>query len=203
MNPLFFKNNWLLSDSLRMIYVGSVRQRKGIEILLEAVAQVKDIISGMMLTVIGGGSKNYFDYLKSCCLALQIENNVEFMGQRTVAEIAAYHQKAQILILPSEMDNSPNAVAEAMVSGVPVIATYVGGIPSMIQSGETGLLVPPNNVTDLSGAITYLLSNPEVRGRLSQNAQKIARQRYLPETVAEQTIQAYHEILELEKNKRL
>jgi glycosyltransferase involved in cell wall biosynthesis len=198
MNPLFFNNKWQVADIFNIIYVGSLYQRKGIEILIEAVAEVKKSFSEIKLIVVGGGSLNYLHYLKSRCQSLQIEKNVEFIGQKSATEIAQYHQRSQILVLPSEIDNSPNAVAEAMVSGVPVIATNVGGIPSMIHSGETGLLVPSNNVIELARAITFLLSNPDVRVRLSEKAQKIARQRHLPETVAEQTIQAYHKILDLE-----
>jgi glycosyltransferase involved in cell wall biosynthesis len=97
--------------------------------------------------------------------------------------------------LPSANENSPNTLAEAMVSGLPVIATSVGGIPSMVEHGKTGWLVPPHNPPDLANAILDLLNNPEKRTRLGQAARQRARDRHLPEHVATQTMDAYREIL--------
>jgi glycosyltransferase involved in cell wall biosynthesis len=120
---------------------------------------------------------------------------VEFLGFRTAAEIARLHLDSQLLILPSAMDNSPNALTEAMVSGLPVVATAVGGIPSLVEHGKTGWLVPPGDATKLAEAIEGLLRQPEQRRCLSENARIVARSRHAPDAVADQTIAAYREIL--------
>jgi glycosyltransferase involved in cell wall biosynthesis len=100
-----------------------------------------------------------------------------------------------VFVLPSENENSPNALAEAMVSGMPVIATRVGGIPSMVEDGQTGLLVPWGDPASLAEKMAWLLAHPEERERLGQNACRVARARHAPQTVADETVQAYKEIL--------
>src|SRR5208282_6575682 len=98
---------------------------------------------------------------------------------------------------PSGNENSPNTLAEAMVSGLPVIASAVGGIPSMVEHGQTGWLVPPRNPAELANASLQLLNDPELRARLGGAARQQARDRHRPEHVAAQTAQAYQEILKL------
>src|SRR5206468_524360 len=101
--------------------------------------------------------------------------NLEFLGLKGAEEIAKCHLDAQVFVLPSENENSPNALAEAMVSGMPVIATRVGGIPSMIEDGKTGLLVALNNHIELAEKIVYLLTHRDERRRLGDNAKAVAR----------------------------
>jgi glycosyltransferase involved in cell wall biosynthesis len=82
---------------------------------------------------------------------------------------------------------------------MPVIASDVGGIPSLVSHNETGWLVPPRNPGELAKAILQLLQHPEERARLGQAARQCARDRHLPERVAEQTVAAYQEILKNHK----
>ena len=82
-----------------------------------------------------------------------------------------------------------------MVSGLPVVATNVGGVPSLVEDGKTGLLVPWGNSNILAGKIEWLLAHPQERARLGQNARRIARARHAPEKVAAVTVAAYKEIL--------
>jgi glycosyltransferase involved in cell wall biosynthesis len=169
--------------------------RKGLNVLLEALKLVLQSKPKTMLTVIGGGDQTPYRQL---CEQLQIARNVQFLGFRSAEEIAKQHLENQLFVLPSANENSPNTLAEAMVSGLPVIATAVGGIPSMVKHGQSGWLVPPHDPTALANAILQLLSDPELRARLGQAARQRARDRHLPERVAAQTVEAYREILKLE-----
>jgi glycosyltransferase involved in cell wall biosynthesis len=94
------------------------------------------------------------------------------------------------------MENSPNALAEAMVSGMPVVATAVGGIPSLVDDGRSGRLVAPGDPKQLAAVLAELLADSGKRAALGREAQMVARQRHLPETVAEQTMRVYKEILD-------
>ncbi len=78
-------------------------------------------------------------------------------------EMLAWLRKVDICVVPSRWDNSPYTVYEAMAAGKPIVATTVGGIPELVEDGETGLLVPPDNVTELVDAIVRLLQQPERR----------------------------------------
>ena len=196
MNPAYFENQWLPSESHRVLYVGSAEKRKGLATLLEAIARVRQQIPDVTLDVIGGGEQ-----LRPLCAQLQIESCVNFLGRLSAPEIACQHLQAQVFVLPSENENSPNALAEAMVSGMPVIASAVGGIPSMVNDGVTGLLVPPRDPGSLADRIVRLLKHPEERERLGRNARQVACERHHPERIAADTVAAYNEILRAQEWK--
>jgi glycosyltransferase involved in cell wall biosynthesis len=195
MNPVFFRDAWAVRDEPRVLFVGSLQERKGVATLLRAIGKVKETIPTVELSAIGGGGGECVQQLKGLVTELGISSRVTFLGQQTAEEIARHHRESQIFALPSDNENSPNTLAEAMVSGMPVIATNVGGIPSMVTDGETGLLVEVRNPQQLAEKITYLLQHPEERKRLGQNAQRIGRARHAPEKVALETVAAYKEIL--------
>jgi glycosyltransferase involved in cell wall biosynthesis len=199
MNPVYFQNEWHVRDEDRLLYVGSLQASKGLDILLEALQLVVQTKPKAMLTVIGPGNQGPYRQL---CERLRIADNVEFVGFLSASEVAKHHLSSQIFVLSSGNENSPNTLAEAMVSGLPVIATAVGGIPSMVEHGQTGWLVPPRNPAELAKAILQLLNDPEQRARLGQAARQRARDRHRPEQVAAQTVEAYREILELEATGR-
>jgi glycosyltransferase involved in cell wall biosynthesis len=199
MNPVYFQNEWRARDEDQLLYVGSLEARKGLDVLLEALKLVVQTKPKAMLTVIGGGNQTPYRQL---CERLQITGNVQFLGFQSAEQIVKRHLKSQMFVLPSGNENSPNTLAEAMVSGLPVIATAVGGIPSMVEHGQSGWLVPPRNPAELATAILQLLNDPGQRARLGQAARQRARDRHLPERVAAQTVEAYQEILRLEASSR-
>jgi glycosyltransferase involved in cell wall biosynthesis len=83
--------------------------------------------------------------------------------------LQAYHD-ADIFALPSWAEGLPNALMEAMASGLPAVATEVGGIPDVVQNGVSGQLVPARNPERLAGALRPLLQDPDLRRRMGQNA---------------------------------
>jgi glycosyltransferase involved in cell wall biosynthesis len=192
MNPVFFQNEWQARDTDTLLFVGSLVSYKGLDVLLDALKLVLQKRPKVMLRVIGSGERSVYVEL---CKRLRIAGNVEFLGFQSADQIAKHHRESQVFVFPSGNDNSPNALAEAMVSGMPVVTTNVGGIPSMVTDGETGLLVPPRDPTKLAEAILQLLEHPAERARLGNNAQRVARKRHDPEQVATETLKAYREIL--------
>jgi glycosyltransferase involved in cell wall biosynthesis len=195
MNLVYFQKEWRVREEDRLLYVGSLDAHKGLDVLLEAVKLVVQTKPKTMLMVIAGGDQTPYRQL---CERLQITGSVQFLGFQSAVQIAKYHLENQLFVLPSRTDNSPNTLAEAMVSGLPVIATAVGGIPSMVKHGHTGWLVPPGNPVELAKAILQLLDDPELRARLGQAARQQARDRHRPERIAAQTAEAYQVIWKLE-----
>jgi len=195
MDPVFFRNNWMDNNTCSLLYVGSIIERKGVETLIKAIRIVKNQYPRVRLAMIGGGAPSYIDYLKNLGNQLEISDNFELLGFQNSETIADYHIKSDIFVFPSLNDNSPNAVAEAMASGIPVIASRVGGIPSMIDHGKTGILVKPNEPVELGQAIVNLLGNREKLDQISYNAKAVAKERYFPSTVADIALKNYKTIL--------
>jgi glycosyltransferase involved in cell wall biosynthesis len=83
---------------------------------------------------------------------------LRFLGR--IPDMSSTYQKARIFVLTSEHEGTPNVLLEAMATGLPVVATRVGGVPEIVQHGRTGLLVSQHNLDDLTHAILELVRNP-------------------------------------------
>lgn len=196
MNPVYFRNDWHAGQSETIMFVGSDEPRKGLPVLLEAVAKIKQRRPNVRLIVVGTQAD-----LSGQCQHLGILENVNFLGWQSSDQIAKLHLESQVFVMPSQNENSPNAMAEAMISGLPIVATRVGGIPSLVNDGQTGLLVPWGDAGALAEKIEWLLARPEERERLGQNARRVARAWHAPETIAADTIAAYREVLQARKRE--
>ncbi|CAN5297574.1 N-acetyl-alpha-D-glucosaminyl L-malate synthase BshA [soil metagenome] len=105
-----------------------------------------------------------------------VANRVVFLGkQDSVAELLAC---ADLFLLPSESESFGLAALEAMASGVPVVATHTGGVPEVVQDGETGFLAPVGDVDAMAEAGVRILSDHALWGRMSAAAQEVARERF-------------------------
>lgn len=190
----FFHVHWDPRDDNSLLFVGAMKRRKGIEDLLTAVHLLKRQSRLVHLRMVGSGTARYQTLLRRRCRQLGIYDCVQFLGHRSSEEIARLHEQSQAFVLPSHAENSPNSVAEAMVAGVPVIASRVGGIPSMIRHLENGVLVEPKNPAALAQAIDRLLGDAAMRKRLSANARSVARVRHDAESIVRDTVAAYEQI---------
>lgn len=144
----------------RFIYLGWLENAKGIYVLLEAVQMLADKGHQFHLTMCGGG--NEYNNLASRCAELGLERQIEIRGWvRGEAKLQELW-RADTLILPSFSEGLPNALLEAMSSGLAVIATTVGGIPSLIRSRQSGILVRPGDALALASAMEELLLSPQL-----------------------------------------
>jgi glycosyltransferase involved in cell wall biosynthesis len=200
MDPAFFAGQWEVRDDENILFVGSSERRKGLRILLEALVRVVQRRPQARLTIVGRVAPETQSLLRSEFEPQGLREKLDFAGFKRAAEIAKLHREAQIFVLPSENENSPNSLAEAMVSGMPVVAFDVGGVSSMVEQNQTGLLVPARDSDGLANALIDLLSKPAERARLGENARVAARQRHHPDAVAEHTAAAYREVLASQGN---
>jgi glycosyltransferase involved in cell wall biosynthesis len=190
------KKNSSLDFQPNLLFVGSIIPAKGIEILLRAFGQVVRSIANAKLHVIGTGQSEYIQHtLMSLINREGISQQVVFYGYQTAVEVAALMSRVSVLVLPTFMDTSPNVIAEALVAGVPVIASDVGGIPEMLEGGSLGTLVEPGSVGALADAILSVLKNPNRTVEQVTQAREKARQEYGLETQAVKLINVYKEIV--------
>lgn len=104
--------------------------------------------------------------------------NISYIGIKNSEEICSILLKSDVYVHPSYIDNSPNSICEAQLIGLPVIATNVGGVSTLVEHYNTGILVPANAPYELSYYIRLLYQNIDLNGRLSANAKEIANRRH-------------------------
>lgn len=121
---------------------------------------------------------------------------LSLLGRLSAKEIIKEMLKADLFIFPSAIENSPNALQEAMLIGMPIIATYAGGVSSLIENKVTGIMVPEGEPYSLAGAIIEVKNNYNKIYKIGANAREIASKRNNPKNVIDSLLFAYKEILE-------
>jgi glycosyltransferase involved in cell wall biosynthesis len=161
-----------------VLYVGSVRAgdtHKGLRYLLEAFAQVAIQFSEAELVVVGGGDGQAV--YGAMARSLGIASRVKFLGALEGDKLVAEYQRAAILVVPSLSESFGMVAAEAMAAGLPVVATKVGGLPSLVADKQTGYLVPPANAQALAKKISYLLTHPKIAEKFGAAGRRRAEAR--------------------------
>lgn len=187
----------IFSTSSSMIF-------KGTERLLDAVAILKRAgMRGLRLRVAGVPPGQQVERLyRRRARRLGIEACVEWLGRIDADALACELSRADVFAYPSHNDNSPNAVVEAMLVGTPIVASRVGGIPSLLRDGEEGLLFPDNDAHALATRLQALLNDRSLAAKLGERARRTAKQRNDPMAIATRTVEIYQEVLEREGRRR-
>ncbi len=167
-------NLGLPSGTFAFLCVARLNPVKDIETLLRAFAALPQSVRGhSRLLVIGDGEER--ERLDALRLALGLERSVIFLGAR--GDVSALLPGADALVLSSITEGLPMALLEAMATGVPCVATAVGGIPALLGD-EAGIVVPPKNPDALARAMAEIAERPEMRAQLAVNATEVIRERY-------------------------
>jgi glycosyltransferase involved in cell wall biosynthesis len=150
-----------------LVAVGRVEPLKGTDVLLDALSRLPRGCQTYRLLLIGPVENEYRDVLQAQAERLHLENRVEFLGYQTPVQpwIAA----ADILVHPSRYEAFPRAILEAMALSKPVVASRVGGVPEAVVDGETGILVPAEDVDALAAALERLLVDAAARERMGKS----------------------------------
>jgi glycosyltransferase involved in cell wall biosynthesis len=160
-----------LSVNGRLVaFVGNLVPVKGVRFLVDAWALLhqRGIVSrGDALVIIGGGVER--DALQHRVVDSGVADSVRFTGPMPQSLVAHWVGAADLLCLPSLSEGMPNVVVEALACGVPVVATTVGGVPDLIDSGSNGILVPPAESCALADALEAALSRPWDREALCRS----------------------------------
>lgn len=124
--------------------------------------------------------------------------NIEYRGILNAEELCNTLLRSHLYVHPSYIDNSPNSVCEAQLLGVPVIGTYVGGIPSLIKHEETGLLVPANAPYELAYQIKRCITDKALCKLISKNSKAVALYRHNKENILKALLESYHAITKIQ-----
>ena len=193
----FWETQWNLDDCqrYRLIFTNAGHPRKGTKCLLDAVRIIAQKRPEVEVCVAGTISKRsgYGRYVRR--LLMSLGNRGIELGPLNAHEMTNELTKSHVFVSPSFIDNSPNAIGEAQLVGVPVVSTYTGGVPSMVEHGKTGLFVPTGDPSTLAATIQNLFDNDSLANRLSNGGRQAAIHRHQPETVVNQLMDAYGQAL--------
>jgi glycosyltransferase involved in cell wall biosynthesis len=163
-------------DPPRIVSVGRLVEKKGFADLLAALARLRSRGVEFRCVVFGEGPMR--PALEAQRRALGLDDVVELPGERRQHEVAAELTRAQLFALTpcvtadGDRDGVPNVLAEAMASGLAVVATRVGGIEDLVRHGDNGLLAPPHDVDAIADALGDLLADPARRMQLGAAARR-------------------------------
>lgn len=193
----FWHKRWDIERAQRhrIIFTNAHHPRKGTEILLDAVKLLRDDFPDIQVCIAGGISRRsgYGRYIRKRINTL---NSVAVeLGQLNADQMAKELAKSHVFVSPSFIDNSPNAVCEAQLVGMPVVSTYTGGIPSLVEEARTGLFFAAGDVLMLSARLREVFKNDALAGRLGAQSHTIASQRHDPDSVVQQVLVAYEDVL--------
>jgi len=142
----------------------------------DIIRALKFLPGSISLKILGTGPLEKSLKLKAD--SLQLRDRVEFLGSVSQDEISKYLHKADIFVRPSLSEGFGISFIEAMVAGLPVIATPVGGIPDFLKDRETGLFCEVNNPKSVADKVMEYINNPELTAKIIENARKMVEERY-------------------------
>ncbi len=164
------------NNPLQLISVGRAVNKKGYDVLLDALARLPKTLC-WNFTHIGGGA--LLERLQQQATTLGIGHRINWLGNKSFEQVVSQYRQADIFILASRIDSDgdrdglPNVLMEAMSLALPCIGSNISGIPEIIEHQVNGILVPSEDVNALAEAITALIQSPELRLKLGKQGHQI------------------------------
>lgn len=166
-----------------LLFVGRLRLRKGVEVLLEALAELRG--QGVVAPPVRiAGEGEHRTALERRTGELGLTDRVEFLGRGSAETVRALLATSCALVVPSIYEGMPLVVLEAMAAGLPVIASRVSGIPEVVIDGETGRLVPPEDPSALAAALAELIADSDQARRRGTAGRRRVDRLFRPEHAA-------------------
>lgn len=183
----------LESEAPVVLFFGSLAHYKGVDLLIEAFANVVRDVSTARLVIIGLPLAGFdVDMHRVLAQRFGVAGAVRLIPRYVpTGEVAGWMALAAVAVLPYREVYQSGALATATTFGVPVVATRVGAMSDVVTDGETGLLVPPGDVPALADAITRLITDPALARRLGTRAADDARRVFSWDRVAAAMLRAY------------
>lgn len=178
---------------IKIVTIASAGNLKGNGIILETAKILKQM--GVEFEWRVSGNKNIFASFEYNTGINAADVGVKLLGFIGVEQVNKELLEAEIFVLPSIMDNSPNSLCEAQLIGTPVITTYVGGIPQMVENNKTGILYPYNEPYALAFKILDLHNSPDKLIKLSENERQMAHQRHNPILLGQRLQEIYTNVV--------
>ena len=181
--------DWHSNDVVGL--VGRLSVEKGVDIFLRAAARVLTQLPDVKFVVAGDGPDRA--ELDALIGKLGIGGSVRMLGRRD--DMPSIYASLDVMVSASRREGLPIALLEGMASRLPIIATQIGEIPTVIQNGRTGVLVPANDPELLAAAIIELLRDPAKRERFGSAARQLVEEEYSAERMTADYLRVYEEVV--------
>ena len=173
-----------------ILSVGRLSREKDQVSLVEAISELRGSFSPY-LVILGEGPEHKTILEKTRLLGLT--DKVILTGQQD--DIGPFYSLADVVVISSRSEGSPNVLLEALAAGVPLVATSVGGIPEMVRNGEHALLVPHGDPKQMANSIARIFAETEVARSLAENGRKLVQTRFSPAERVRTLAEMYQHIL--------
>lgn len=184
-----------ISEKERIVLaVGRLSREKAHRDLIAGFRHTRETKSAIQLKLVIVGDGPDRSSLEAYAESLGAKEQVVFAGQ--VTDVQPFYALADVFVLPSISEGSPNVLLEAMAANLPVVATAVGGVPEIVEHNTTALLVQANDPRALGAAISRLLTDGELAERLVKNAAEHVESRFTPDKYARALIGIYREVID-------
>ncbi|WP_128478759.1 glycosyltransferase family 4 protein [Halorussus pelagicus] len=177
-----------------LLFVGRLKPGKGVGVLLEAMAELREQFPDLTLRVVGDGPlrASLEEYAADCGVA----DRVTFAGWRSQEDLPAEYGAASVFVLPSLSEGFPRTVLESLACETPVVTTDLPQLESVLDG--VGLTVPPESPGMLASAVGELLADDERRERMGAAGRSLVTDRYSWDRTVERTTAAYYDVLDAE-----
>jgi D-inositol-3-phosphate glycosyltransferase len=164
-------------DAPALLFVGRIQPLKGLDVAIQALAQLQ--AKNAQLIVVGGASGNEgndeIEKVMHLARGLGVHNNIRFVEPQAHHMLSTYYRAADVVVVPSRSESFGLVALEAAACGIPVVASAVGGLLTIIDDGETGYLVPGRDPALFAGHIDQLLAHPTMALAMGAKAAEKAR----------------------------
>jgi glycosyltransferase involved in cell wall biosynthesis len=158
----------------RILSVGRIVHQKGLDLAIRALSELQDMEWSWRIA----GDGPQLPSLENAARERNMQARVEFMGWKATEQLRQEYAASNLFLFPSRHEGMPNAVLEAMASGLPVIATRIAGNEELVVDGQTGFLVPVEDAAALREALRDLLADDGKRARMGRAARARVEQEY-------------------------
>lgn len=180
----------LQHDDRVILSIGRLSAEKSHADLIVAFDHVKT--RNCKVVLVGDGPER--NNLQSVAQNAQRRADIIFVGQ--ISDVGPYYATADVFVLPSHTEGSPNVLLEAMAARVPVLATAVGGVPEIVEHEKSALLVPPGDANALASGIDRLLTDSNLADRLTNEAAEVVARNHSPEVFATALVEIYRSVID-------
>ncbi|MEX0621763.1 MAG: glycosyltransferase [Candidatus Woykebacteria bacterium] len=187
-HPIKKENQGLIIGTVR-----ALESKYGLEFLVKAFSTFQSINPAARLYIVGKGSQ--LKHLRNLVVGLNLEEKVKFLGPLGQEDVAKFLRTIDIFVIPSSSESFGVAALEASASGIPVIASRIGGLVETVKESRTGVFFKPNSVADLAQKLQLLYEDSALRKKLAVEGPRFVEEEFEWESNADKMNQVYKKLV--------